>query len=121
MTKIHPQSDWSQIKRLKNIEIQRKSVKRHFSFLKKFQACGFHGDDKNAPMGLFVKVVYIRKDNTKAERTIWERIDAEGEPGIWTTTDPINIMDARYFEDDDMIGYSARVGASRKKKQQVKL
>merc|ERR1719239_1054447 len=72
-------------------------------------------------MGLFVKVVYIRKDNTKAERTIWERIDAEGEPGIWTTTDPINIMDARYFEDDDMIGYSARVGASRKKKQQPQI
>jgi len=68
-------------------------------------------------MGLFVKVVYIRKDNTKAERTIWERIDAEGEPGIWTTTDPINIMDARYFEDDGMNGYSP----SRKKKQQVKM
>jgi hypothetical protein len=70
-------------------------------------------------MGLFVKVVYIRKDNTKAERTIWERIDAEGEPGIWTTTDPINFMDSKHFEDDDrMIGYSAgRAGASRKKKQ----
>ncbi|CBY11464.1 unnamed protein product [Oikopleura dioica] len=81
------------------------------------KACGFHGDDKNAPMGLFVKVVYIRKDNTKAERTIWERIDAEGEPGIWTTTDPINIMDARYFEDDGMNGYSP----SRKKKQQPQI
>ena len=70
-------------------------------------------------MGLFVKVLYIRKDNTKTERTIWERIDAEGEPGVWTTTDPINVMDPKYFEDNDMHRY--RSNQSRKKKPQVRL
>ena len=68
-------------------------------------------------MGLFVKVMYIRKDNSKAERTIWERIDAEGEPGVWTTTDPINIMDPKYFEDENYGIY--RPGQTRKKKPQV--